>query len=212
MTWALVVPVKRLADAKTRLGAPGTALAAHRADLALAFAADTVRAALAANLVDLVLVVTDDEHAATELAALGAAIEPDSPDAGLNPALVHGAQVLDQQSPGRRVGALSSDLPALRPAELDHALAASEHARSALVSDTAGLGTTLLVARSLADFDPRFGPRSRAAHRRAGVVEPDLGASVASLRADVDTAVDLWTARHLGVGPRTSALLTRIDP
>jgi 2-phospho-L-lactate/phosphoenolpyruvate guanylyltransferase len=204
VTWALVVPVKRLATAKTRLTGKSPQ---RRQDLALAFALDTVTAALASPLVEQVLVVTDDERAAEQLAALGVTIEPDLPEAGLNPALVHGAQVAAARHPGLGVGALSSDLPALRTRELDLALtAAAEHA-STLVSDRGGLGTTLLTARTPGDFVPRFGPRSRAAHRQAGVVEPALGTAVTSLRSDVDTEVDLWEALRLGVGTHTTAVL-----
>jgi 2-phospho-L-lactate guanylyltransferase len=198
------VPVKRLATAKTRLVSLD---AATRQDLALAFALDTVAAALAADSVGAVVVVTDDDRAAAALSELGARIEPDRPDAGLNPALAHGAEVAALARPDLGVGALSSDLPALRAAELDLALTAGADHATAMVSDRSGLGTTLLLARSPADFEPRFGPRSRAAHRAAGVTEPALGASVPSLRGDVDTEVDLWEAERLGLGPRTSELL-----
>lgn len=55
--WSLVLPLKRLALAKTRL-APFAG--PHRADLALSFALDTVTAALATPGVSRVLVVTRD--------------------------------------------------------------------------------------------------------------------------------------------------------
>src|SRR5262245_11751774 len=86
--WSLVVPVKVLARAKTRMAA---AAGPHREDLALAVAADTVAAALTCPRVRDVIVVTDDPRPAAELAALGARVVPDEPDAGLNPALVYGA-------------------------------------------------------------------------------------------------------------------------
>lgn len=204
MQWVLVVPVKRLATAKSRLGSLG---ARTRQDLALAFALDTVAAAQRAAAVVAVVAVTDDPRAGEQLAAIGVQVEPDRPDAGLNPALRHGAAAAVAAHPGHGVGALSADLPALRPTELDLALHAADGVASAMVSDRSGVGTTLLVARALADFTPRFGPRSRAAHRAAGVIEPLLGASVVSVRSDVDTDVDLWEARRLGVGPRTAAVL-----
>ena len=47
--WGVVVPVKRLTRAKTRLGAYGSVL---RAELALAFAADVVAAALGESAFD----------------------------------------------------------------------------------------------------------------------------------------------------------------
>ena len=58
--WALVVPVKRLSVAKTRL----TRVAGEQREaLALAFAADTVAAALSSPSVRALLVVTDDPAA-----------------------------------------------------------------------------------------------------------------------------------------------------
>ena len=59
--WCLVVPVKRLALAKTRLA---EVAGEHRVDLALAFALDTVTAALACDDVRAVVVVTDEPDAA----------------------------------------------------------------------------------------------------------------------------------------------------
>ncbi|MEU5144841.1 2-phospho-L-lactate guanylyltransferase, partial [Streptomyces sp. NPDC021139] len=69
MQWTLVVPVKPLARAKSRLA--DTADDGVRPGLALAFAQDTVAAALACPAVADVAVVTDDARAGRELAALG---------------------------------------------------------------------------------------------------------------------------------------------
>src|SRR4051794_17839172 len=66
--WGVVVPVKRLDIAKSRLAAYGDE---QRRALALAFAADVV---VAAALVASVLVVTDDPLAAELLASLGARV------------------------------------------------------------------------------------------------------------------------------------------
>jgi 2-phospho-L-lactate guanylyltransferase len=57
LRWSVVVPVKRLGVAKTRLYAPGRPLPDHQA-LVLALATDTVAAALAAAPVQRVVVVT----------------------------------------------------------------------------------------------------------------------------------------------------------
>jgi len=204
--WSLVFPVKRLALAKTRLG--GVA-GDRRGELALAFALDTVAAAIACDAVAAVFVVTDDEVARRPLAALGAQVVPDAPDAGLNPALTHGATVALTRYPDHGVGALSADLPALLSAELGRALAAGARHPTAFVSDAAGTGTTLLVARPGELFAPQFGERSRARHRAAGVVELDL-ADVPTVRRDVDTEVDLYDAERLGVGPRTAAVIAAV--
>ncbi|MFC0041277.1 2-phospho-L-lactate guanylyltransferase [Actinomadura rayongensis] len=202
LRWSLVVPVKVLARAKTRMSA---AAGPHRAALALAVAADTVAAALRCPLVDDVTVVTDDPLPAAELAALGARVVPDEPDAGLNPALAHGARRAREAAPAAGVGALSADLPALRPAELATVLAAAAAVPEAFVPDAAAVGTTLYTARPGTVFAPAFGGASRAAHRARGVRELLLDGTD-SVRRDVDTPADLRAALVLGTGPRTAAV------
>lgn len=200
--WSVVVPAKRLAVAKTRLR-PATADlpdpgAAH-GRLVLALLADTVTAALACPAVRTVLVVTDDPAARRLVRRLGAGTVPDGPDGGLNPALAHGAARL--RGP---VAALSSDLPALRPADLGAALAAAAGGGRTFVADAQGSGTTLLTAHGV-PLDPRFGPRSAAAHAATGALP--LTGELPTLRRDVDTPDDLAAALRLGTGPHTTAAL-----
>jgi 2-phospho-L-lactate/phosphoenolpyruvate guanylyltransferase len=201
LSWSLVIPVKVLALAKSRL----TGLAGpHRAELALAMAADTVAAAAACAAVDSVIVVTDDGTAAAALSGLGALVLPDGPGDGLNPALAFGAAYSDEQWPGRGRAGMAADLPALGPAELGRALAQAAKVPEAFVADAAGTGTTLYTAGPGAAFCPRFGPGSYAAHLSAGAVELQLP-GLDGLRRDVDTVADLRAAARIGLGPRTSA-------
>jgi 2-phospho-L-lactate/phosphoenolpyruvate guanylyltransferase len=204
--WCLVVPVKRLALAKTRLA---EVAGEHRIELALAFALDTTTAALACDAVRAVVVVTDEPDAAQALAGVGALVIDDEPDAGLNPALLHGADVAVQAHPGTAVGALSADLPALRPDELRAALAAAPQIGAAFVRDAQGSGTTTLLARRRRDFVPAFGPGSAAAHLLAGARELH-GDAFPSLRHDVDTAADLAKALEAGVGRYTASVVRRL--
>lgn len=204
--WCLVVPVKRLALAKTRLG--GVA-GPHRRALALAFALDTVQAALQCPVVAGVVVVTDEPDAARLLGDAGATVVPDEPDAGLNPALVHGAEVAAAQHPGCGVGALSADLPALRPDELARAVQAAPRDGTSFVRDAEGSGTTLLLARRPRDFAPAFGPGSAVAHAGLGAAELPI-AGITSLRRDVDTAEDLRAAVAMGVGPATARIVAQL--
>jgi 2-phospho-L-lactate/phosphoenolpyruvate guanylyltransferase len=200
--WDLVVPLKPLALAKSRLAGAGGEGA--RPGLALAFAVDTVAAALACAAVRSVSVVTDDALAGAELSALGARIVPDAPAAGLNAALAYGAQVVRYGSLEASVAALHADLPALRSAELELVLAAASAADRAFLADAAGIGTTLLAAAPGIGLAPAFGEGSRARHRRSGAQEILLE-GVDSVQQDVDTAADLQVALSLGVGPRTTA-------
>ncbi|WP_181766214.1 2-phospho-L-lactate guanylyltransferase [Streptomyces albidus (ex Kaewkla and Franco 2022)] len=199
--WTLVVPLKPLTRAKSRLAA--TAGDPARAHLALAFAQDTVSAALACTAVRDVAVVTNDQVAARELTALGARIVPDAADAGLNPALAHGATAVRSLCPEAALAALNADLPALRPEELAQVLHAAARSSRAFLADSAGTGTTLLSALPGHELAPHFGPRSRARHRASGAEEIAL-TGVESVRQDVDTEADLAAALTLGVGAFTA--------
>ena len=115
-SWSVVVPAKRLAAGQDPAAAarPPAASAPDHDDLVLALLADTVAAALR-----LPAVArggrgrpTTRPAARRSCAALGARTVADEPDAGLNPALEHGAA---QPSPARVVAALSSDLPGAAP-------------------------------------------------------------------------------------------------
>ncbi|WP_409469454.1 2-phospho-L-lactate guanylyltransferase [Streptomyces sp. HC307] len=207
MHWTLVIPVKPLARAKSRLSdAAGDGL---RPGLALAFAQDTVAAALACPAVRDVAVVTDDALAGRELAALGARIVRDEPSGGLNAALAHGAATVRAERPESPVAALNADLPALRPPELARVLEAAGEFPRAFLPDAAAIGTTLLAAAPGRELLPAFGTDSRARHRASGAVELGLG-GVDSVRQDVDTGDDLRAALALGVGPRTAAATARL--
>jgi 2-phospho-L-lactate guanylyltransferase len=202
-SWSVVVPAKRLVVAKTRLrpltdtlGDAGT----RHGELVLALLADTVTAAAASAPVGEVVVVTDDPAAADVVRGLGARTVADAPDRGLNPALEHGAHLATSPA----VAALSSDLPALRPAELAAALRAAEEFPRAFVADAHGTGTTLLTAVGT-PLRPSFGPGSAGAHRASGAAA--LTGTWPGLVRDVDTDADLAAALLLGAGPRTTALL-----
>lgn len=202
--WSLVVPLKPLAAAKSRLA---TAAGPVRPGLALAFAQDTVAAGLACPAVLDVTVVTDDPLAGTALSALGARVVADFPAAGLNAALAYGTDQVRRLRPEAAVAALNADLPALRPLELAAVLdAAAGRPGRAFLADAAGIGTTLLAATAGTPLDPAFGGASRARHRASGAREIALP-GVDSVRQDVDTGEDLRAALVLGVGPRTRELL-----
>jgi 2-phospho-L-lactate/phosphoenolpyruvate guanylyltransferase len=152
-SWTVLLPVKVLARAKSRLA---VLAGDRRRELALALASDTVVAVLACPEVARVVVVTSDPVAGRLLAALGAIIVADEPadrtlslgtldgapgsatvsvGAGaigelgvqdaLNAALRHGAAVAARRWPGTGLAALTADLPALSSAELAMALRAA---------------------------------------------------------------------------------------
>ena len=75
-SWTVLLPVKVLARAKSRLA---VLAGDRRGELALALASDTVAAVLACPEVARVVVVTSDPEAGPLLAALGAIVVPDEP-------------------------------------------------------------------------------------------------------------------------------------
>jgi 2-phospho-L-lactate guanylyltransferase len=196
--WAVLLPVKNTPQAKSRLS---SLPAGVRAELAQAFFADVRTAALDTPQVGQIIVVGDVVPDFTHPKVTYVA----DPSAGLNPALVHASTLV---APNTGILALMADLPAISPAEISAALAEAENFARSFICDAEGIGTTALMAHTPAELDPRFGPRSRAAHAASGAVElqlPDL----AGMRRDVDTEVGLWDAERLGVGAHTQAVLTR---
>lgn len=193
-TFALLVPVKTLALAKSRLERPAT-----RGALMRAFALDAIAAAVASPAVAQVYVVTDEPGFEAEATRL-----PDGGGGDLNEALRHAERQVRLLHPHVGVAAMCADLPALATDDLTVALRAGT-SRRWFVADAPATGTTLLVAEPGADLDPHFGVASSRRHAESGAV-PVL-ADVATLRADVDTDADLEQARHLGLGACTTRAL-----
>jgi 2-phospho-L-lactate guanylyltransferase len=188
ITWSVLMPVKVLSEAKSRLaGLAGP----RRGELALAVACDTVTAVMRTDQAARAIVITDDPVAASVLRELG-------------------AQVIAAHSwPASGTAALSADLPALRPAELARALSAAALWPNAFVADAAGDGTTLYTAAPGVAFRPAFGLASRARHAAGGAAELEL-TDIPGLRRDVDTPADLRGAVELGLGARTAPLATEL--
>jgi 2-phospho-L-lactate guanylyltransferase len=105
-----------------------------------------------------------------------------------------------------RVGALASDLPALRPEDLEVVLRHAAGHDQSVVADASGTGTTLLCASSRKHFVPRFGVASFAAHLEGGAADVTEVAPE-SVRRDVDTIDALSVAVDLGVGQATRRAL-----
>lgn len=197
--WTVVIPVKRLSAAKTRLR--GAVPAARHADLALAMVRDTAAAVLAGTVVAELLVVTDDPVVAAAVGGMGARVVPDRPGADLNAAIRFGADEVAGLSRYRAV--LAGDLPALRSAQLDAALATA--GGRSFVADAAGSGTVLLAAPPDVPLEPLFGLGSAGAHASSGATA--LAGDWPGLRQDVDTPADLATVLNLGPGRHTAQLL-----
>ncbi|WP_459718519.1 2-phospho-L-lactate guanylyltransferase [Actinophytocola sp. KF-1] len=200
----LVVPIKRLDRAKSRLR--GAVPPDQHAELVLALLVDTVTAAISADGVRRVLVVCEDERVPAALLGTGVECVDQRGLPGLNAALTFGAEAL--RTPASTVGALQADLPALRPADLSAAIEEAA-GRRAYCADRPATGTTLLLAAPGEPLNPRFGPGSAGAHAATGAVR--VGAGLPSLRCDVDTEDDLGAAAGLGLGVATGKFTRSFD-
>jgi 2-phospho-L-lactate guanylyltransferase len=76
-----------------------------------------------------------------------------------------------------------------------------------VVPDAEGTGSTLVTARPGVAWAAAFGAGSFARHTALGCAPLPVPAA-STLRRDVDTAEQLADAAALGLGPRTTALLT----
>jgi 2-phospho-L-lactate guanylyltransferase len=206
---ALIIAVKRLSAAKTRLAPIFSAQTRERVVLAMLI--DTITAAGRVGSLRGITVVTPDELAADTARGLGAGVladpTPDGHPDPLNNAIAAAEEAITAGggAPWNLV-ALQGDLPALQSRELAEAIAAARaHARS-FVSDRHGSGTAALFAFGAA-LGPRFGPDSAQRHRHSGAIE--LTGPWPGLRCDIDTPDDLMTARRLGVGSATARAVGR---
>lgn len=196
----LIIAVKRLSAAKTRLAAVLSAETRER--LVLAMLLDTISAAQQVPAVGTVTVVTPDETASAAAARLGAQILPDpTPDGhpdSLNNA-IRAAEAFATEFTSN-VLVLQGDLPALAPHELGEAIDAARANPRSFVADRHGDGTAALFAFGV-PLDPRFGSESAVLHRESGAVA--LTGAWPGLRCDIDTPDDLRVAQSLGLGPAT---------
>jgi 2-phospho-L-lactate/phosphoenolpyruvate guanylyltransferase len=203
LRWALLVPMKPPATAKSRLAVVPASL---RAELVLAMACDTVAVAIACPRVELVLIVADDADGLEPLRGLGASVVVDPAGEGLNAALRYAAGVAAARNSGYGIASLVADVPAVTVDQLTRVLDVAAKHSHCFVRDAAGRGTTMVTAQRWAAFLPEYGHQSRRRHREAGFIELDEP-DIAGLRHDVDTVADLMAVAALGTGPMTNALL-----
>lgn len=200
--WTAILPVKALADAKSRLHVPAAP------SLALAFLSDALAAVAATPTVSEIIVATSDPGVADIANAAGATVVDDTGHPGINAAAAHAAR--SRPATGGVV-VMVSDLPCLTSPALATALRLATLHRTAFLPDLAGDGTTMWFSQD-GVVATAFGPQSRAAHTALGCVDlatrhPVNTASLRAARCDVDTVAALDEARALGVGPATAAAL-----
>jgi 2-phospho-L-lactate/phosphoenolpyruvate guanylyltransferase len=215
MRTAAVLPVKRFARAKQRLGE--SIAAPLRLELARAMVADVLQALSDAQRLEQTFLVTGEELMREAARSHRATIVQDSCEEGQSAAAQLGIERALAQG-FERVLCVPGDCPALDPSELDALLRdGREHAGTRLVvavPDRHGTGTNALLLSPPDAIAPAFGPGSFERHRKLAL---SVGASwrreqVPTLLLDIDTRSDLAVLSELidGHGPRaahTRALL-----
>lgn len=207
--WTIIVPVKALDRAKSRLAR--TLSAPGRRALVLAMATDVFRACAGSPAVSRVRVVTSDPDVGALAQGFGLEVVPeppvsaDSPDADpLNVALA--AAIAGVPGP---VGVVTADLPELDSDTLERVLSAAARHSHSMVPDHRGVGTTMVFWTGPATTRvPRFGGDSAARHVSEGGAVPLLGADTSGAAGrDVDTPEDLAGLSGRTVGGATATTL-----
>jgi 2-phospho-L-lactate guanylyltransferase len=197
MRTAAVLPVKRFALAKQRLGA--SVADPLRLSLARAMVADVLLALSQASSLEGTIVVTSEEGVALAAAEQGAIVLGDDAERGQSAAV--SAAVRRALAEGfERVLCVPGDCPALDPVEIDTLLGAppAGEREVVIVPDRHGTGTNGLLITPPDAVIPSFGPGSCARHRelaRAAGTACRI-ARLPSLLLDVDTGADLAALRE----------------
>ncbi|GAB7004908.1 2-phospho-L-lactate guanylyltransferase [Nocardioides sp. AN3] len=184
----LLVPQKDLAKAKGRM----SLAAPRRRELAVAMLRNTVTAAQAANVRQVVVVLDNphDEHEIADLDAL--AFSPGT--YGMNPSLSAAEELVRMLWGHVPLVVVPTDLPLITTSLVDRALRRAAGDERAFIPDRSGTGTTLLFAGPAAPLRPAYGLGSAVAHERQGarrILDEDLE----RLRHDVDNVSDLHAAQ-----------------
>lgn len=189
--WA-VVPMKRLANAKSRLRFEFSPCA--RARLALLMLEDVLDALTMAARLDGVCVVTDDKDVGACARAHGAVVLQDPPGGGHNEAIEFGLSQLPTDVDAALI--VSADVPLATAEEVDHLLALAGDRAVALVPASSDRGTNALFLRPPGAMRPRFGEGSFERHldaARVAGLDP-LVAALPGLGLDLDRCDDLAEA------------------
>ena len=220
MRATVILPVKRFANAKTRvvaeIGPPG------RAAMLRAMLADVLVALERSREVERVILVTGEgraEKVAMERAKRSSTpieVLRDPTDRGHSEAATLG--IVRAKALGAACSALlPGDCPLLEPGELDTALSSLGEGTVGVASDRHGTGTNGLILSPADAIGPAFGPGSCERHldrgRRAGFEAKLL--DVPSLALDLDTPEDLEAlgsvlAEHPERAPLTAAALDEL--
>ncbi len=215
MRTAAILPVKRFAHAKQRLGASVTD--PLRAELAAAMVADVLLALDQTEAIEQTILITGEPSVAATARERGAISIEDDDERGQPAAAMLGVERALAEGI-ERVLCVPGDCPTLDPAELSALLQTGAGPDRAplvvIVPDRHGTGTNGLLLSPPDTIAPSFGPGSCERHRElaraAGAV--CRVARVPTLLLDIDTGDDLDVLRarlaaHPARAARTRAVL-----
>jgi 2-phospho-L-lactate guanylyltransferase len=206
---AAILPIKRFAAAKQRLGE--TVADPLRAELTRAMVGDVLRALAATPAIERTIVVTLEPVAAAAARDLGAEIVSDDAEEGQSAAVALGVRRAIEHG-FQRVLCVPGDCPAMDPRELGELLERADgEAGVVIVPDRHGTGTNGLLLSPPAAIAPSFGPGSCERHRSLAV-SAGVGWRIerpGSLVLDVDTGADLSALRERLAGGDDGAPRTR---
>jgi len=204
-----ILPVKRFAAAKARLG--DDLSAGTRRALAESMVTDVLMALRRTKVIDEVLIVTSEPTAEAIGHGYGATVLPDHAEEGQSAAALIGIEHALERG-ATRVLLVPGDCPALDPAQVTELLDRPASGPSVtIVPDRHGSGTNALVLVPPDVIEPAFGEDSRARHEAAAAaagVSCEVE-SVSTLLIDVDTGEDLAALRQLLADRRGGAAHTR---
>lgn len=205
-----ILPMKRFADAKSRLSA-GIGGGARQA-LAQAMFADVLASLRRVDELDAMCVVTSDHEVEAAVTGEPVTLLPDEEQAGQSAAALAGIRHA-LMAGYERVLLVPGDTPLLDPAAIGSLLtrSADEGMALVIVPDRHKTGTNALLITPPGVFEPSFGPGSLDRHVRAA---QDAGLAfrvdpVESLMLDVDTPEDLDALVAVLEGQRRVAPRTR---
>jgi 2-phospho-L-lactate guanylyltransferase len=183
---SVVILAKDTRVAKTRLELPRE----EACRLAVSLAAATVRAALAAESVGAVLVVTGDPDITVDAVQAGAEVVPEPRLLGMNRAAALWRRRALELHPHAPVAVVVADLPTLQPRDIDAVVDEfTTEGAPLFVADHEGTGTTFLIHGPDTLPGLGFGRGSAAMHRRLGYRHSRT--CPRSLCRDLDTPRDL---------------------
>lgn len=215
MRTAAILPVKRFACAKQRLGE--RVADPLRRELAEAMVCDVLDTLIGSPLIEMTIVVTNEAKIAATAMAAGAMVVQDAAEEGQSAAVSLGIERA-LAAGVERVLCVPGDCPALDADDLALLLGdcASQQADVVIVPDRHGTGTNGLLLCPPGAISPSFGPDSCERHRTLAAA---AGTSFAirrpfSLLLDIDTGEDLDALRarlsdETTRAPRTRSVLAK---